>query len=229
MLTRRFMRKPFKVWKDVYMIGGAELSHSYDCSVYLLDAGDLVLIDAGAEKSSRKLVANIKSLGFDPKKLRAILVTHAHIDHIGSLCDFQETFDVQVIAHKIDAKAIEQGTGVGAEIYGIDYHPCRVDFKIQGSEQILRFGDYELGTIHISGHTPGSIAAYIDMDEKRVLFGQDIHGPYLPEWGADPAKAKRSLQKLINLRADILCEGHYGIYQPATAVERYIRGYLDSL
>jgi len=223
------MRKPFKVWKDVYMIGGAELSHPYDCSVYLLDAGDLVLIDSGAGKSFDKLVANITSLGFDPKKLKAILVTHAHIDHIGSLQQFQEAFGVQVIAHEIDAKAIEQGTGVGAEVYGVDYLSCHVDLKIQGSEDSFQFGDYELKIIHIPGHTPGSIAAYIDMDEKRILFGQDIHGPYYSEWGADPAKAKLSLQKLIDLSADILCEGHFGIYQPATAVERYIREYLESL
>jgi len=83
--------------------------------------------------------------------------------------------------------------------------------------------------IHIPGHTAGSIAAYLDADNRRVLFGQDIHGPYYPEWGADPAQAKLSLQKLIELKADILCEGHFGIYQPAAAIERYIRGYLDSL
>jgi glyoxylase-like metal-dependent hydrolase (beta-lactamase superfamily II) len=94
---------------------------------------------------------------------------------------------------------------------------------------MLRYGSYELKVIHIPGHTPGSIAAYIDMDNKRILFGQDVHGPYYAQWGGDPAQAKLSLQKLIELKADILCEGHFGIYQPAAAVERYIQGYIDSL
>ena len=53
-------------------------------------------------------------------------------------------------------------------------------------------------TIHIPGHTPGSMAIIINM-EKRVLFGQDIHGPYDPAWGAEPVRARTPLQKLIDL------------------------------
>lgn len=227
------MTGPVKVWKDIYQIGGADISHPYDCSVYLVNAGELVLIDSGAGKSFDRLVANMQSLGFAPEKLRAILVTHAHIDHIGALYRFRENSGAQVIAHELDAGKIEQGSGVGAEFYGIDYRPCPVDIKIKDAQQTLKFGEYELHVIHIPGHTPGSIAAYIDMDKKRVLFGQDIHGPYHREWGADPVKAKESLQKLIDLKADILCEGHFGIYEPASAVERYIsrymREYLDTL
>ena len=223
------MEKPFKVWEDVYIIGSAELSHPYDCCVYLLDADDLVLIDSGAGMSFDKLVSNIESLGFNPRKLKTIIVTHAHIDHIGSLQRFREVFGIQVIAHELDAGAIETGKRVGAEAYGVDYKPCSVDLKIQSTDKSFQFGAKEFKIIHIPGHTPGSIAAYIDIEGKRVLFGQDIHGPYYRQWGGDPLRAKQSLQKLNELKSDILCEGHFGIYQPASAVERYIRGYIDSL
>jgi glyoxylase-like metal-dependent hydrolase (beta-lactamase superfamily II) len=223
------MNKPLKVWKDVYMVGGSDLSHPYDCCVYLLDASDMVLIDAGAGMSFNKLMSNIEKLGFDPKKLKTILVTHAHIDHIGSLHRFQKEFGVQVIAHALDADEIEGDGGIAAKAYGVSYTPCHVDLRIKGSEETLKIGKYELKVIHIPGHTPGSIAAYVDIDKQRVLFGQDIHGPYYPHWGADPALAKLSLQKLIDLKADILCEGHFGIYQPASEVKSYIQQYVDSL
>jgi len=191
------------------MVGSAEISHPDDCCIYLLDAGDLVLVDSGAGQSFNKLVANIESLGFNIRRLKAILVTHAHIDHIGSLHQFRGEFGAQIIAHEFDAGAIESGIGVKA--------------------------------VHIPGHTPGSIAAYVDINGKRILFGQDIHGPYHPQWGGDihgpyhpqwggdPVRAKQSLQKLVDLRADILCEGHFGIYQPGTAVTSYIGSYIDSL
>lgn len=223
------MSKPFKVWEDVYIVGSSDISHPYDCSIYLLDAGDLVLIDSGAGGSFDNLVSNIKTLGFDPRKLKTVLVTHAHIDHIGSLHRFQKQFSARIIAHELDADAIEGSGGVAAEAYGVAYTPCKIALRIKGAEETLKLGRHELRIVHIPGHTPGSIAAYADIDNKRVLFGQDIHGPYYPEWGADPALAKLSLQKLIDLKADILCEGHFGIYQPASEVKRYIQHYVDFL
>lgn len=221
------MVSQYRVWRDVYTIGGPELSHPYDCSVYLIGSDELVLIDSGAGESFDQLVNNIKRLGLKPEKLVAIIATHAHLDHIGALYQFRERFGVKVVAHELDADAIETGRGTGAELYGMAYQPCEVDIKLNKEEESLLYGGYELKAIHIPGHTPGSIAVYLDMD-KRVLFGQDVHGPYFLR-GADPIQAKISLQKLIELEADILCEGHFGIYQPAAEVKRYIEGYLHSL
>jgi glyoxylase-like metal-dependent hydrolase (beta-lactamase superfamily II) len=223
------MIEPLRIWRDVYLVGDSEISHPYDCCVYLIDAGDLLLIDSGAGRSFDKLVANIERLDFDPGKLKAVLVTHAHIDHIGALHLFQQEYGVQVIAHELDADALEDGRGTAAEAYGVSYTPCHVDVRLRGSGEALHLGRHEIKMIHIPGHTPGSIAVYMDIDGKRVLFGQDIHGPYLPNWGADRAQAKLSLQRLLDLKADILCEGHFGIYQPAAEVEGYIQEYIDSL
>ena len=221
------VNKPFRVWKDVYLVGSAELTHPADCSTYLVNCGDLVLIDAGAGLNFEGLVSNIESLGFDPTRLRAVILTHSHIDHIGSAWQLRQEFGAQVIAHELDAKAIETGLGTGAEFYGVPYHPCPVDLKLKGPEDNLRYGAHELKVLHIPGHTRGSVAVYVDMG-KRVLFGQDVHGPYfLP--GADPAQAKLSLQKLLEVQADILCEGHFGIFQPNEAVKKYIESYMFSL
>jgi glyoxylase-like metal-dependent hydrolase (beta-lactamase superfamily II) len=223
------MVQPVQVCNDVFMVGGSALSHSYDCAVYLIDAGELVLVDTGAGLGFDTIISNIKALDYNPQDIKSVIVTHAHIDHIGSLSMFQEIYGTQVIAHKLDTVAIEQGINTGAEAYGVEYRPCTVDLIITEPQMILNFTRYELVLIHIPGHTPGSIAVYLDVEGNRVLFGQDIHGPYIPEWGADRVKAKQSLQKLIDLNADILCEGHFGVYTPADNVKQYINTYLNSL
>lgn len=223
------MAKPSRICSGIWAIGGSGLSDPYDCAVYLVAGDALVLVDSGAGRSFEKLVRNIEAVGFDPRKVAAVLVTHAHIDHIGALRRFRDACGARIIAHELDAGKIERGTGIGAEAYGVPYDPCPVDERIAGEHHTLAVGGITMGIVHIPGHTPGSIAAYMDVPEGRVLFGQDIHGPYLAEWGADRKKARDSLAKLIALKADILCEGHFGVYRPAAAVERYIRGYLDAL
>jgi glyoxylase-like metal-dependent hydrolase (beta-lactamase superfamily II) len=223
------MQQPFKVWGDIYIVGSADISHPYDCCIYLIDSAEILLIDSGAGLSFEKIANNIERLGLDPGNIKTVIATHAHIDHIGSLRRFQEKYHAQIMAHELDADAIESGIGVAAEAYGVDYLPCTIDVRLSGDTQTLRLGNHQMNIVHIPGHTPGSVAVYIDIDGKRVLFGQDIHGPYLPEWGADRKLAAASLQKLIDLKADILCEGHFGIYQPAEDVRRYIEYYMDTL
>ena len=89
------------------------------------------------------------------------------------------------------------------------------------------FGIYEFQCIHTPGHTPGSISILIETeDQKKILFGQDVHGPIIPGV-SDYNDYQNSLQKLLDLKADILCEGHFGIFQPASEVQRYINKYIE--
>jgi len=216
------------VSQDVYIVGGADVSHPYDCSVYVVDGGEeMVLIDAGAGEGYELIVDNIRSLGLRPEKLKAVIATHSHIDHIGALCQFREEFGIQVIAHELDTEAIETGIGSGAEYYGVSYRPCKVDVILRGTEETVRCGRHDLKVIHIPGHTPGSIAVYLDAG-TRILFGQDVHGPYFLK-GSNTEQAKISLRRLADLDADILCEGHFGVYELKEEVRRYIEGHLRSL
>ncbi len=116
-----------------------------------------------------------------------------------------------------------------ARYHGVDYQPCPVNIRLEEAEDSLHFAKHELKTLHTPGHTQGSIAIYVDVAGQRVLFGQDVHGPYEVAWGTDLSQAVVSLQKVIDLDAHILCEGHFGVYQPASEVKGYIGGYLHQL
>jgi glyoxylase-like metal-dependent hydrolase (beta-lactamase superfamily II) len=220
---------PREVTKDIYLIGGADITDSRDCAVYLLDLGELVMIDAGAGESYDEIALNIERLGLNPAKLKAMILTHCHIDHIGGAPRFREAFGCQIIMHHLDAEPVEQGDGkmTAASWYRLRFPPMPVDVKLKKEEERLRFGDQEVIFLHTPGHTPGSLSVYLDRGGNRILFGQDIHGPFSEEFGSDLAAWRQSMQKLLALEADILCEGHFGVYQPKEGVAKYIRHYLE--
>lgn len=201
-----------------------------DAAIYLMDFdGELVLIDAGAGRSSSQIVRNIEMLGLNPVDLSCLILTHCHIDHIGSAPFFKKQYNTKILIHELDAGAVEKGDSrkTAANWYGTTFPPTAVDRKLKGEQETLKFGSEELHCLHTPGHTPGSISLYLDRKGKRVLFGQDIHGPFNRDFGSDIEDWKKSMKKLLSLDADILCEGHFGIFQSKENVRSYIEGYLE--
>ena len=67
----------YRAAPHVWNVGGQD-----DVAAYLLDTGDgLILIDTGYEETVYLLVDRIWSLGFTPRDIRKILLTHYHFDH----------------------------------------------------------------------------------------------------------------------------------------------------
>jgi hypothetical protein len=62
-----------------------------------------------------------------------------------------------------------------------------------------------------------------------VLFGQDVHGPFSADFGSDIPAWRRSMARLLELEAEVLAEGHYGVFKPASEVESFIRRQLASV
>lgn len=212
----------------VWAVGGPGLSAPEDCCVYLVDANsELVQIDAGVGYSLERIEGNIRSIGFEPASVWHVVATHCHIDHIGGLASMKERYGSQVIAHELDRAGIEGENNelTAASMYGVEYRPVKVDVLLKGESERLRLGDLDIEFLHTPGHTPGSIAAVIETADGKVLFGQDIHGPFSPSWGSDLVEWRRSMKKLLALRADVLCEGHAGVYR-GEKIARYIEACL---
>lgn len=223
-------RDRFKVFERVYQVGGPKLSSQNDCCVYLVDGnGPLALIDTGCGPSFELILTNIKTLGFDPGDIDSVLLTHCHIDHVGGAHKFQDECGASIIAHEKDAPPLEDGDSflTAAFLYGVELDPVNIDRILSENNESVAVGDLYLKTVYTPGHTPGSICAFVDINGTRVLFGQDIHGPFHPDFKSNIEDWRRSMEKVLALEADILCEGHFGIYRPAEAVRHYIESCLD--
>jgi len=81
--------------------------------------------------------------------------------------------------------------------------------------------------IHTPGHSPGSMVYFVESAGQRVLFGQDVHGPLNPSLLSNREDYLRSLDFLLSQDADILCEGHYGIFRSRKEVTKFIRQFIE--
>jgi glyoxylase-like metal-dependent hydrolase (beta-lactamase superfamily II) len=213
-----------QIYKNVYYVGDS------GCSIYLVDSESvdgLILIDCGM---SLNLIKAIGNNGINPLEIQHCIITHFHIDHIAACYDLNiYNKNIKFYAHELDSIPIEESghdKETAASWYGIRYKPIKLYRKIKGEKEILKFGNYALECIHTPGHTPGSISVLLETSGKKVLFGQDIHGPFMKEFGSNLNDYQKSMQKLLNLEVDILCEGHFGIIQPAEQVSKFIKGYM---
>jgi glyoxylase-like metal-dependent hydrolase (beta-lactamase superfamily II) len=218
------------IHEGIHLVGGGSLSHFQDATSFIVECGkELVMIDAGAGKGSRAIEANIRGIPLDPARISLLILTHCHVDHIGGVKHFQDAFGCRVAAHELDADAVETGDPslTAASWYSTKLPRVQVDLRLKGESEVLDVAGSELHCLHTPGHTPGSIGIYLDRAGKRVLFGQDIHGPFSREFNSNIDDWRESMEKLMALQADILCEGHFGIFMGKKRVESYIRGYLD--
>lgn len=220
--------QPFKITEGVYQVGGPDMTSPEDCCIYLVDMGRPILIDAGAGMAPRKLVQNLEDIGYSPRDIQLIVLTHCHIDHIGGAPFLSERYGLPLAIHELDAAAVEEGDKrrTAANWYGVDLAPMPIKHKLNGDEGMIEGGAVSLRWLHTPGHTPGSISILLESGLYRVLFGQDIHGPFYASFGSDLDAWAESMQKLMGQEADILCEGHFGIIRPASEVRRYIQNYL---
>jgi glyoxylase-like metal-dependent hydrolase (beta-lactamase superfamily II) len=111
--------------------------------------------------------------------------------------------------------------------YGSKMPPLAVDIKLSQRKTRIDIGDRVITAHHWPGHSPGSMVYVANMEDKVVLFGQDVHGPIHPALLSDPVRYQDSLKMLLSLEADLLLEGHFGVIVGKNAVHRFIRSYMD--
>jgi glyoxylase-like metal-dependent hydrolase (beta-lactamase superfamily II) len=228
---KRNTGKHVQVTSEIHQVGGGDLTQGEDAAIYLLNfAGHAALVDAGCGHSMDQLTRNIESCGVTPSDIQWILVTHCHFDHTGGVKALKDTIGCKVIAHSLDATFLETGDNrvTAATWYGSTIQPFTVDRKLSSPREDIRIGDRIVLALHTPGHSPGSVVYLAESDGLKVLFGQDVHGPLHPSLLSNRTDYLRSLELMLTLDADILCEGHYGVIKGKNEVREFINSFMES-
>ncbi len=219
-----------EITSEIFQVGGEGFTSAQDAAVFLvLVNGQSVLIDAGCGLEEGRLLKNIESVGINPKQINLLLLTHSHYDHCGGASSLKKKLGCKTVAHYLDAEYLEKGDNVvtAATWYDSTITPVKIDRQLKNPVESIFVGGREINAIHIPGHSPGSVAYAMESDGKKVIFGQDVHGPLHPSLKSNENDYKISLKKLIALEADILCEGHYGVIEGKKPIIDFITSYLN--
>lgn len=220
----------FRITDEIYQVGGRSLTAPEDAAVYLVALdGQAALIDAGCGRRTDLLLANAESVGISRTQIGQLLLTHCHFDHTGGAAELRSLLGCLVTAHELDAGYIEGADQVvsAATWYGATLRACAVDRKLSGPQQEIDLAGRTLTAIHIPGHSPGSLAYAMSSEGQKVIFAQDVHGPLDASLLSNRADYQSSLRRLLDLGADILCEGHYGVFRGQRDIARFIQQFVD--
>jgi glyoxylase-like metal-dependent hydrolase (beta-lactamase superfamily II) len=193
-------------------------------NVYLLLGNTLTLVDAGMPGSEEAILAYIDSLGLDAGDLARIVITHHHLDHVGSIAAMKRRTAALVVAHPDDAPFIsgEQAppSPQGAIMRFLFWlmaplmptaEPVPVDVTVQDGEHLDLLGGATV--VHVPGHSPGAIALHFPT-ERLLICGDSIDnrkgrvGPPPKGFTLDMDQAIASIRRMAELEFDVLCPGH---------------------
>jgi len=191
-----------------------------NANVFLvIDGKELTVIDTGMPRNSRKILNYVHKIGRQPSDISRIVLTHCHIDHVGSAHELVRLTNAKVAVHQEDADFVagnkplprpKGATGMVLKAFSffLKFKPVQPDIVLKENDKVG-----SLTVIHTPGHTPGSICL-LDTAGKVVFVGDTlrfakgkISAP--PKWGTlDMRQARLSIKKIAGLNFDVMLCGH---------------------
>ena len=213
-------------------------------NTYLVEAPrGLVLVDTGLPGSDRKILEALTRLGKRPADVKLVLLTHRHLDHIGSAAAVKKMTTATIASHPFEkpyvAGTLVISTPAAWSLYGrivrrvlnfsswtmklfrlIKYRPVHVD-EAADEESLLEMVGLNGSIIWTPGHTKGSISLFLN--ESRVAIIGDLlrsrRGKLSePMFMESFPQTEASVKHVLDLEPSTLCVGH-GKPLPASAVK----------
>jgi hydroxyacylglutathione hydrolase len=125
------------------------------------------LVDPGDEAA--RIALAVEQTGLD---IGQIIITHAHIDHVGAVAALVDEYACPVLMHA-EAEPMLQQLPTQAMMMGIRFGRVPVVDRHIKDKEVLEVGGLKLESLYTPGHAPGHLAFYL-ADEGLVLSGDAL-------------------------------------------------------
>ncbi|MBM4328455.1 MAG: MBL fold metallo-hydrolase [Deltaproteobacteria bacterium] len=196
---------------------------------YLIQDRGAILVDAGPPKKLRRFARALSDIPIEPSRIRLIVITHAHWDHIGSAKEIRDFTAAPLAAHQAEKRCVEEalkplppGVTRWARAVGrvmtvavplIRVHAATVDLEIGPEGMALDDFGVKGRIIHTPGHSSGSVSVLLDTGDAFVgdlamnRFPLRL-GPGFPAFAEDMVKVKESWKVLLERGVKRIYPGH---------------------
>src|SRR4030042_442571 len=164
---------------------------------------EVLVIDPGDEPD--RILDLIKENNF---KLKYIICTHAHFDHVGAIPDLKNEIDAKIVLHRDDLEIYRSSTDQAA-LWGYEIDPLPEPDMFVSEGDKIEVGGLSFEILHTPGHSPGGICLYGEgiLVTGDTLFAGSIGRTDLH--GGDIEKLKKSFKRLMSLPDEIkVLPGH---------------------
>jgi glyoxylase-like metal-dependent hydrolase (beta-lactamase superfamily II) len=182
--------------------------------------GEAVVVDPGDEAETiLNVIQGSKTSTGVPLKVRYLLQTHGHLDHVGAARPVKRALvsSPKIALHRGD-EPLYLALRQQGQLFGMDYEePLPIDHYLEDGED-LEVGDLKFSVLHTPGHSPGSVclrlheSSAIGIPESLfsgdTLFQGSVGRTDL--WGADSDQMFKSIRgRILQLDDDTrVCPGH---------------------
>jgi glyoxylase-like metal-dependent hydrolase (beta-lactamase superfamily II) len=224
---------------DIRLIDDMHLGRPHVVGTYLLHGDEPAIVDPGPASALPSLEAGVAAHGVALRDLRAVLLTHIHLDHAGATGSLVRAFPhLRVYVHGRGAPhllAPDKLLRSAARIYGDrmdelwgEFLPVpEANLSTLGGGERIALGARQIDVYDAPGHAShhvlyldqGSGAAFVgDTAGIRLPGAADVR-PATPPPDIDLEAWRQTLDTLLALRPRMLCLTHFG---PAHDVERHV-------
>lgn len=172
---------PFKVFDNLYYVGVGYVA------AWLVTTSDgLILIDALEGPYVDHMLRSIRALGFDPQRIKYLLVTHAHADHYGGAAKIQELYETRVGMLEEDWQFLAERTKANPRAP----RGPRKDLSFKAGDT-LTLGDTTLRFHAMPGHTPGGLSI------EQTVYDHGTPYKAFTIGGVTPARGLRPVEQFL--------------------------------